>query len=87
MSKTDAENMLKGGFKNGLLECGKEPCNCFLSCCLAPYAIGKNYFHHFEYKLYGITNQNISKLLQTILYLIKQKLPRLLVRNQALHGL
>jgi len=41
MSKTDAENMLKGGFKNGLLECGKEPCNCFLSCCLAPYAIAK----------------------------------------------
>ena len=57
MSKTDAENMLKGGFKNGLLECGKEPCNCFLSCCLAPYAIGKNYFHHFKYKLYGITNE------------------------------
>ena len=85
MSKTDAENMLKGGFKNGLLECGKEPCNCFLSCCLAPYAIGKNYFHYFKYKLYGI--QKIIKLLQSILNFLKQKRPRQLVRNQDLHGL
>ena len=55
MSKTDAENMLKGGFKNGLLECGKEPCNCFLSCCLAPYAIGENYINYFKYKHYEIS--------------------------------